>query len=215
MLITSGRNILGVALTALATLVAGQPASAQARPIPSIPRAGAATGGAETKRSDLVRATRIETSTQRTPEYSVTSDEQRVKGREWAKIMVTYDTAPDWIDEMEIRYYVGVKNKKTGAALIFQTSVTYIDVARGSHTDAVFLSPSSLERYGNVEAVAAEFFIDREKAALIGKPNLSPNTAPWWSGNNVRNVEGRLLNRAQTPFAFVAIDGYSEIKQQK
>lgn len=212
---SSGRHAFVAPLAAASTILLLMPASGQVtRPIPSIPRAGtAAETAADSRTANILRARRIEEKTQKTPEYSFHTDEERVKPRDWSKIMISYDTAPDWIDELEVRYYVGVKGKNTGA-LMFQTSVIYVDVAKGSHTDAVFLSPGSLERYGKVEAMAAEFFVKGVKVAVVAQPSVGGNAVPWWASGSVKNVEGRLLNRAQTPFAFVAIDGYSEIKQK-
>jgi len=209
----SCRHAFEAVLAASFAVMLGLPAAAQVtRPIPNIPRAGTAAPAAG-RTANIVRANRIEESKQRTPDYNVNTDEQRAKVREWSRINVSYDTAPDWIDEMEVRFYVGVKGKNTGAVM-FQATVTFVDVPRGSHAEAVFLSPGALERYGSVEAMAAEFFVKGEKVAVVTHPAVSPVAAPWWASGSLKTIEGRLLNRAQTPFAFVAIDGHNEIKQK-
>lgn len=209
----SCRHAFEAVLAASFAVMLGLPAAAQVtRPVPNIPRAGT-TAPAAGRTANIVRANRIEESKQRTPDYNVNTDEQRAKVRDWARITVSYDTAPDWIDELEVRFYVGVKGKNTGAVM-FQATVTFVDVPRGSHAEAVFLSPGALERYGSVEAMAAEFFVKGEKVAVVAHPAVSASAAPWWAVGSLKTIEGRLLNRAQTPFAFVAIDGHNEIKQK-
>jgi len=210
-----GRHEFVAPLAAAFTFLLLIPASGQVtRPIPVIPRAGtAAETAADSRTANILRARRIEEKTQKTPEYSFHTYEERVKPRDWSKIMISYDTAPDWIDELEVRFYVGVKGKNTGAVM-FQATVTFVDVPRGSHAEAVFLSPGALDRYGSVEAMAAEFFVKGEKVAVVAHPAVSASAAPWWAVGSLKTIEGRLLNRAQTPFAFVAIDGHNEIKQK-
>ena len=110
---SSGRHAFVAPLAAASTILLLMPASGQVtRPIPSIPRAGtAAETAADSRTANILRARRIEEKTQKTPEYSFHTDEERVKPRDWSKIMISYDTAPDWIDELEVRYYVGVKGE--------------------------------------------------------------------------------------------------------
>ncbi len=147
----------------------------------------------------------------KTPEYAVSPSENS-QTRDWVKITVTYDTESEWTDELEFRYTAVVKHPKTGAFTLFPCSVTYVDIAKGrNHMSTVFLSPKTVERYGGLDRVAVEIYAKGELAASAGLPDTP---AQWWRLplSNVRTMQGVLLNRAQTPFAFVAWDNYETIK---
>lgn len=144
----------------------------------------------------------------RTPEFRNDANETAAQAKEWARITVQYETDVEWTDELEFRYMVLVKNPKTSAFIMFPATVTYIDVPKGKrHTSTVFLRPTTLERYGNVEWAAVDIYLKGEKVAMAQMPDdQRPRTMSY------KTREGVLLNRGQTPFAQVAIDNYETIK---
>jgi len=177
-------------------------ASAQARRVVPAPATG--------KESIVIR--KMETTGPnikvKTPEIKNDSNEPQSQAREWARITVQYETDEEWTDELEFRYMVMVKHPKTGAFTMFPATVTYVDIPRGKrHISTVFLRPNTLERYGAVEWAGLKIYLKGEQAAMAQMPD---DRRPWNAA--VKTKEGVLLNRAQTPFALVAIDNYEDIK---
>ena len=144
----------------------------------------------------------------KTPEFNNNANEPQAQARDWARITVQYDTNAEWIDQLEFRYMVLVKNTKAKAFIMFPGTVTYIDVPKGKrHTSTVFLRPNTLERYGTVEWAGVKIYLKGEQVAVAQMPN---DKRPWTISYKTR--EGVLMNRAQTPFTQVAIDNYETIK---
>lgn len=183
---------------------------AQARPVGK----AAVVAAAEQAGKDLVFIRRItgvgQEGKARTPDYTVSPSENS-RSKDWTRISVTYDTGSEWIDELEFRYTAVVKHPKTGVYTLFPCTVAYIDIPKGrDHVSTVFLRPNTVERYGELERVAVEIYSNGELLAGEGLPKDPPQ---WWRGSlNVKTMPGVLLNRAQTPFAFVAWDNYETIK---
>ncbi|MDD5679567.1 MAG: hypothetical protein PHW60_16480 [Kiritimatiellae bacterium] len=144
----------------------------------------------------------------RTPEFTNDATEPQAQAKEWARISVQYDTDVEWIDELEFRYMVLVKHAKTSTLIMFPGNVTYVDIPKGKrHTSTVFLRPTTLERYGNVEWAGVKIFLRGEQVAMAQMPD---DQRPWTMVPKTK--DGVLLNRDQTPFALVAIDNYQAIK---
>ena len=90
--------------------------------------------------------------------------------------------------------------------IMFRSTVTYVNVAKGKHLSDMFLHPSTLARLGRVEQVAV---VVKVKGAVVATESTA-KTPNWW--DRFSPVEGVLLNRAQTPFAFIEYDLYEQIK---
>jgi hypothetical protein len=152
----------------------------------------------------------------RTPEFKNDAIEPQTqiqvqdRDRDWARIAVQYDTDAEWTDELEFRYMVLVKNTKTSAFTMLPATVTYIDVPRKKgHTSTVFLRPTTLERYGNVEWAGVKVYL-KGKDTPVAVAQMPDDQRPWTL--NCPSLPGVLLNRDQTPFALVAIDNYETVK---
>jgi len=211
MKITSGLRIL--AAGALMFLFSLSEASAQARKVVApVARPAMTAAGKE----DIVIRKMVAvgpTSKIRTPEFKNDASEPQAQARDWARIEVQYDTDADWIDELEFRYMVLVKNSKTGAFTMFPATVNYVDIAKGKrHTSTVFLRPATLERYGAVEWAGVKVYLKGKDAPVAAMQMPENDLRPWTATVNTK--EGVLLNRDQTPFALVAIDNYETIKSK-
>ncbi len=148
----------------------------------------------------------------KTPEYTTTESETMAQPREWHRILVKFDTKSEIIDELEFRYYAVLKHPKTGAYTLLKGTVTHIDIMKGKqHQSVMYIRPQTLFRYGVVERVAVEVYYKGELVALEAEP---ADKQPWWRMFSGRTVEGLLLNKQQTPFAFIAYDNYELIKGQ-
>ncbi len=179
----------------------------------AIPSAAFAQGGA----APLV-IKKITGEKSRTPEYQAKAAGTQSRSRDWFKIEALYDVDPDWLDEVTFTYYVVVKAKQPlpgrSPFNLFKGEVTYVNVekGRGKKSD-IYLHPSTLARFGDVERVAAVVNVGGRMVAMEGNPPLSGANPRWWE--QLTPQEGYLLNRMQTPFAMINFDDYEAIKPGK
>ncbi|MBI3987056.1 MAG: hypothetical protein HY343_09060 [Lentisphaerae bacterium] len=189
-----------------ALILAGADARAQTAIRKAAPAPGAVPVGAP---AATVKIRSLTVDKVKTPEYSSDASESTGASKQWGRVSVKYDTAPEWADDLEFRYFVVVKNKDR-QSVMFTANMSYIEVAKGVHHSAVFLRPNTLERYGEIEQAAVEIYYKGELAA--SESTLKDDKSQWWRTAKVKTLDGILLNRDQTPFAFVAWDNYETIK---
>lgn len=184
---------LGLALWLAAGSAVGQMAAAVAAP-----GAGA----------DVLKIRKMAPAMEKTPVFKTAVQGQGMaRQTTWWRVVVEYETAPDWIDELEFTYYVYMRDQSNkGAEMMFRGTVTYVNVAKGRHLSDMFLHPSTLARLGRVEQVAV---VVKAKGAVVATESTA-KTPNWW--DRFSPVEGVLLNRAQTPFAFLDYDQFEAIK---
>lgn len=148
-----------------------------------------------------------------TPEYQMKKSQFAARTREWFQIIVEYDTDPDWVDEAAFTYYVLLKAKAQTAGrspfTLFKGDVTYINIQKGKHKSDIFLHPSTLARYGDVERVAVQVNVGGRLVAMDGLPQGTA-AQRWWE--QMSPLDGYLLNRMQTPFAMMNFDDYEAVK---
>jgi len=144
------------------------------------------------------------------PQYQLNPSETSPKVREWARIQVRFETDADWTDELEFRYFVQVHNSKNNTDTLFPGTFQYIDIPKGKQNlSTVFLRPATLDRYGDVIGIAVEIFAKGEMVAFACNPETPKG---WWRLTTAKTMPGVLLERSQTPFAFVAFDSYVTAK---
>ena len=117
--------------------------------------------------------------------------------RKWLEIETTFDSAPDWADDVSLKYHVMLINKE-GEARMFGGEITYINVEKGrGHLSAIYMHPNTVVRYGrgSVEGVHVELWY---KGQRIDQETQPPAKARWWEGSEP--VKGFLLNPQQTPW---------------
>lgn len=157
----------------------------------------------------------------KTPQYRTNVSGGTKPEREWVQITVTYDTAPDWIDELTFQYHVlALTTTKEGkkSYSLFRDTVRYVDIERGrGHESTMFLWPNAIKRFGELMAVAVEI---SHEGKVVAEKSDHPKNIPegWWKRPEVVENEmvtirnGYLLNRSQSPFAFINMDDYESIK---
>ena len=161
----------------------------------------------------------IEAGKTRTPEYQAKGVGPRKRPRQWFKIEVTYDTDAQWLDEVTFTYYVVVKAKepipgRNSLFTLFKGEVSYINIEKGRHSADIYLHPSTIARFGEVERVATVVSQGGRMVTMAGEPALSSGAnARWWE--QLPPQDGYLLNRTQTPFAMINFDDYEAIKPGK
>ena len=153
----------------------------------------------------------------RTPDYDYSTNipDSPTRAREWVRLMTEYETTPEWIDELSFRYFAlalkteGSKREFT----LFRGTVTYADIPEDrDHLSVMFLRPRAVERYGEIVAIAVEISHGGNVVAARSeaKPKLPEK---WWTNPQLTPRDGYLLNRLQTPFAFINYDDYEFIKK--
>ena len=166
--------------------------------------APAAAGGA----GDILRIRKMTPVKEKTPVFrTATASSTSARQPDWWRVIVDFETAPDWIDELEFTYYAYIEDQSTkGAPVMFRGTVTYVNVAKGKHISDMFLHPNTIARLGLVKQIAV---VVKARGAVVAMESTAakPN---WWDGFSP--VDGVLISRAQTPFAFVDYDLYEAIK---
>jgi hypothetical protein len=192
--ISFGVAICAVLLWSACGVLAQQPGPADA----------AAPGGG----SDIIRIRKMTPVKEKTPVFETKMPSASTKRpMDWWRVVVEFETQPEWIDELEFTYYAYVEDQSNkGAPVMFRGMVTYINIAKGRHMADMFLGPSTLVRMGVVKQIAV---VVKAKGAVVATESTAtrPN---WWDG--FPPVDGVLLNRSQTPFAFIDFDAYETIK---
>ena len=148
-----------------------------------------------------------------TPEYQVSKNQFKARTREWFQIITSYETKPEWTDEVTFKYYVLVKDKsgEVGARQsLFSGEVTYINIEKGKHKSDMYLHPSTIARFGDVQAVAVMVSVQGRVEAI---ESLPASNERWWE--KLTPVDGMLLNRMQTPFAMLYFDDYEAVKPKQ
>jgi len=181
------RYTLTVLLALLVCCCAAQPVSAQSRSL---------------------RIRRLEYDDVKAPVYN-SNYSGGSSSPKWMEISCEYDTLPDWIDRLDFRYFVMVEHKTTKERKLFTAEVSYLDVAQGAkHVSTMFLRPSTIARYGECKGVAVEIRYQGRLVAEEADPRPRRQQR-WWLGP--QPVTGYLLNRAQTPFAFIQVNEHETI----
>ena len=164
--------------------------------------------------SDILRIRQMRPVKEKTPVFrTATAQQTSAQQPDWWRVVVDFETSPDWIDELEFTYYVYMKDQSNkGAEMMFRGTVVYVNVPKkgsqpgGRHQSDMFLHPSTLARLGSVEQVAV---VVKSKGAVVASESTA-KTPNWWE--RFSPVDGVLLNRSQTPFAYIDYDAFNAIK---
>ncbi len=144
----------------------------------------------------------------KTPEYKLLTGQAMARTRDWFQITTQFETEPEWVDDLTFTYYVLVRGKATGAKfMLLRGEVTYVTIQKGKHLSDMYLHPSTLARYGDVERVGV---VVSTQGRVIAMDSLPASNQRWWE--QASPVDGYVLNRMQTPFAMVNFDDYEAIK---
>lgn len=124
------------------------------------------------------------------------------KSQGWGVIETKYESLPKWVDDVELRYYVLLKTKKSKKKVMLSGSINYIHVERGKdHVSYVYIPPQVLRRYGEVLNIRSEIWYNGTLQDEIQWPRAKSKT-PWWT--RIKPTYGSLMNRRYTPFQFEA-----------
>lgn len=161
--------------------------------------------------ADVVSVKKISGSKVKTPEYRVVSGQAQPRSRDWFAITTQYETAPDWVDELTFTYYVLIRGKtpQQPKNTLLVGDVTYVNIQKGRHLSDMYLHPSTLARYGDVQGVAV---IVKQQGKVLTISSEPATQQRWWE--MLAPISGLVLNRMQTPFAMINFDDYEAIKTE-
>ena len=158
----------------------------------------------------------------RTPEYQArTSITRAIKPpSKWGQIILTYDSYPDWIDDLTVQFHALALATEKGQRKysLYKLTVRYGDIEKGrTHTATAFLHPKALKRFGNLVAVAVE--VSHEGKIIATKSEKDAQIPEeWWKKEKVtgsKDVTARseyLVDRSKSPFALINIDDHEVIR---
>lgn len=144
------------------------------------------------------------------------------KPQQWAKFEVTFDAAPEFTDELTFNYYV-LYSERPAPDRLFVGRVNHVNIVKGQGLHSVmYLSPKTIQRISprsNKVFVPSTFPIT-QVTVTITKPGVAAPIAigsfkpgaqgEWWS--TIKQEEGFLVNKNETPFAPLYWDYYESIK---
>jgi hypothetical protein len=127
--------------------------------------------------------------------------------RDWLRIEVLFESAPDWADDVQLKYHVLVGQGRD--ARMFVGEITHVNVRRGRRVSAMFMHPNVIDRYGRgqVQAVAVEL---RHQNQLMDIRSEPPAAERWWERR--APTTGFLLSPQYTPWALIAHERYEAQK---
>jgi len=157
-----------------------------------------------------------------TPVYQTSAGGGVKRAQDWHVINIMYDTAPEWIDDLLVQFFVlSAKpdpETRQNVYSLYKKTIRYADIEKGrDHRAMAFLRPAALKRFGEVVACAAVFTMDGK---VVAEPSEQSVKLPefWWRNPLVIDSpmltvrEGYLLNRIESPWALINPDDYEVIK---
>ncbi|MCX7008338.1 MAG: hypothetical protein NTY53_14005, partial [Kiritimatiellaeota bacterium] len=133
--------------------------------------------------------------------------------RYWYQMTLHFDTHMEWMDDLDFRCYVLLKAKPgagAGAAqhMLLRGDTTLVNIAKGKHKCDFFVHPSTMARYGEVEAVAV---VVSKADQVIGMLSQPPSAKRWWE--DYQPVPNMVLKRSDTPWAMINYDDFEQVKE--
>lgn len=172
------------------------------------------------------RVLKVDVHRRRSPSYKADDPRVRTNEREWAQILVEYETdvnRGEYSDELTIEWAVALlpDGKKP---IVMRREVTYLDVEKGKHYAVMYLRPRfvlrTLERDRINEKREFRLYMEFKSNGEVFYKYSYPEERPalkWWELGEPR-VERRdqeLKNRLETPFAPLDYDAYECIKEER
>ena len=135
---------------------------------------------------------------------------------------VTFDAVPEFTDELTFNYYVNYSDRPALDRL-FVGHVSHVNIAKGSGLhSAMFISPKTIQRIlqkASKSFVPSNFPIT-QVTVTITRPGVAAPIAvahykqgaqgEWWA--TMKQEDGFLMNKSETPFAPLFWDYYEAVK---
>ena len=155
---------------------------------------------------------KVDVSFVQTPEYQVVPPVRLSKPQKWMQVEVTFDAKPEVTDELTFTYYI------LFAKRLFVGKISHVSIQKGQGLHSVaYIAPRTIAQILNgkqlnaseLENVSVTITMP-SMAAVLSTKSWKTSKGEWWS--NLKQEEGFVLNRSQTPFAPLAWDYYEALK---
>ena len=151
--------------------------------------------------------------------------ENQSSDRKWLIIEVELESKPEWADEVQLRFYVGVKYAPTikmvppGSYDVLTASVTVVNVQKSTGNVRkilvpVFLDADTVKKYGgtSIDRFIPEIAVQVSYKGFIDTKwwkNAQQNGRFW---EQKQPISGVLLNLTQSPWAPAFNEYYQQVK---
>ena len=150
------------------------------------------------------------------PEYSTNPPIHQARAEKWMEVEVTFSAAPAFTDELTFNYYI------LFAKRLFVGHVTHVGIPGGTKgqelRSVAYVSPAAINEILagqplNVGALG-QVSVTITKAGIsapIDVKSFKPGaTGEWWA--TMKQEEGFVVNKSETPFAPLYWDRYVALK---
>jgi len=147
-----------------------------------------------------------------TPEFMTNPPARVVHAQKWMVIEATFDAKPDFTDELDFTYYILFANR------LFVGHISHVSIQKGRELHSVaYMSPKAIAQILEGKQPTGSDLAN--VSVTIGKPGISepisikswkPATGQWWA--KMKQEDGFVLNKLQTPFASLSWDYYETLK---
>lgn len=155
---------------------------------------------------------KVEVSFVDTPAYTVSPPARQVRAKKWMQIEVSFDSKADFTEELVFNYYIYFTKR------LFVGRVHHVTIQKGRDLHSVaYMSPNAIADIlrgkqlspADVENVSVTI-TKPGIAAPISAKSWKPSTGEWWA--TMKQEEGFVVDKSQTPFAPLAWDYYEALK---
>lgn len=151
------------------------------------------------------------------PDYQLANGNAAPKwtAQKWVKLEVTFEAVPDFTDELTFTYYVLFGDR------LLVGHVNHVNIGKGHDLHSVmYISPKAIQRLVQKKQVNMANLPITVATVTISKPGVvtplaighykNPARPDWWAA--MKQEEGFLVNKSETPFAPLYWDYYEAIK---
>jgi hypothetical protein len=151
-----------------------------------------------------------------TPQYEVAVGRTDRSTKRWMQISISFETAPEWVDELEMRVYVFFNSKsREQPQILFYESVTFLDIPQGRHTEMMFIHPHTMARYvDSIRYIGVEFRHQGRPVAWF-TDDRDAREQQWWTAaaQQFPPVSGRMFHTSETPFSLINAETTQLVKE--
>ena len=162
---------------------------------------------------------------QKTPRLAVVGPkEKRDTQKFWIEVEVELkadqkggDPNNDFIDELEVKYFITVTPKNAKDRKVYTMTVLHGPILKNQTTYSVaYISPNNVAKIVGKDKAPGKADVDvaveiRYQGQLVAGDSTKSPSSKWW--NKMSQAEGMVLKKSETPFAPLWFDRYAEEKK--
>ncbi len=125
----------------------------------------------------------------------------------WAKVEVKFSTTADFTEQIEFRYYLLMRDRKS--MLTGSQTCMYVKKGKWRYT-CIYVYPNVLEKYdGGIAGIAVKAYVGGKLMSLYVVGEKRKN---WW--NTFQGISDTMVNWQMTPFDRSGVERYESLKVQ-